>query len=112
MKEKGKLAGINFSYGGRIGNTLRSHRLNKWAYDQGGVDGQDRVVEHLFQGYFENEKDLTDVNWLAIVAKTAGLDEAAALAYLKSDKDEEEIKQEADQLRRKHNISGVPFFIF
>ena len=112
MAAHGQRAGIKFSMGGKTGNTLRSHRLNKWAFDQGGVDGQDRVVETLFNGYFENEQDPTDVNFLASVAKTAGLDEAAALAYLKSDQDATEVQQEAEQLRRKHNISGVPFFIF
>ena len=112
MAANGERAGIKFSMGGKTGNTLRSHRLNKWALDQAGVDGQDRVVEALFQGYFENEKDLTDVNFLASVAKTAGLDEAAALTYLKSDQDAADIQQEAEQFRRKYQISGVPFFIF
>ena len=50
------------------------------------------MVETLFNGYFEKEQDLTDVNYLASVAKAAGLDEAAALAYLKSDQDSAELK--------------------
>ena len=110
MNQVGKQCGIEFSMGGNTGNTLRSHRLNKWAFDQAGTQGQDKVVEALFSGYFEKEQDITDVNYLASAAKAAGLDEGAALAYLKSDKDVNEVRQEEQEFRQKYQISGVPFF--
>ena len=47
---------------------------------------QDKVIEGIFQGYFEQAKDITSVEWLSSVAASAGLDQAQALEFLKSDK--------------------------
>ena len=62
MLQVGRPAGIEFSMGGKTGNTLKSHRLVEWAHEVGGTSGQDRVIEALFQGYFEQEKDITEYN--------------------------------------------------
>lgn len=51
MVEVGRSCGINFSYGGDIGNTLDSHRLIEYAYVKGGQDKQDAVVNALFRRY-------------------------------------------------------------
>ena len=59
---------------GITGNTLRSHRLVEWAHQQGGNVMQDRVIEAVFKGYFENGKDITSVDWLSSVAAEVGLD--------------------------------------
>lgn len=42
MKQVGSTIGVNFSYGGNVGNTLNSHRLVTWAQKQ-GADAEDKV---------------------------------------------------------------------
>jgi len=111
MVQVGRQAGIEFSYGGNTGNTLRSHRLVEWAFAQGGAAAQDRVVEAMFQGYFEKEQDITSIQFLVAVAHTAGLDARAAEEYLRSDEGVMEVLEEEHVWRRQHRITGVPFFV-
>jgi predicted DsbA family dithiol-disulfide isomerase len=89
-------------------NTLDAHRLLGYA-DRHGQ--QDAAAEALFKAYFIEGGDLTDRETLADVAARAGLDRDAALRYLESDEDRDEVLQ-ADIEARRVGISGVPFFIF
>jgi predicted DsbA family dithiol-disulfide isomerase len=89
-------------------NTLTAHRLLFYAEQQGR---QDEVSEELFRAYFIEGANLTDIDRLAEVAGRAGLDRAAAAAYLASDADRELIAA-ADIDARNAGIGGVPFFIF
>ena len=112
MHERGKPWGIDFSYSGPIRNTYTSHRLVEKALLEGGQGLQLALIELLFKGYFENEKDIGDPAWLAEVAVEAGVfdDEEAALAFLESD----ELKTEtcaAIRSAQALGISGVPFTV-
>jgi len=110
MINVGRQAGIEFSYGGLIGNTFQSHRLSDWARKMGGSDAQDKVVESLFRGYFEQEKDITDPDFLMEVAEQSGLDRNAARRMLESSDGAAELYSEEQQWRSKHRITSVPFF--
>jgi predicted DsbA family dithiol-disulfide isomerase len=102
---------IAFSYGGRIGNTLDSHRLLALAYEQGGAALQGELVEALFRAYFEAERDVGSRDVLADAAAAAGMDRAAVAAFLASDAKADDVKAEVEAFRRKHRVSGVPFFV-
>jgi len=112
MKQVGQQDGINFSYGGNVGPTMRSHRLLELAKEKDpSLKLQDKVVNTLFALYFENEGDISDRATLASAAKSAGLFDSVedARAFLDSDARTNEVKagvQEAYSTR----ISGVPFF--
>ena len=67
MKAVGRDVGIDFSYGGRVANTLDSHRLIWYARERGGSELQDRMVEELFRAYFTQEKSLGEREVLAEV---------------------------------------------
>eukprot|EP01104_Vermistella_antarctica_P000871 TRINITY_DN10963_c0_g1_i1.p2 TRINITY_DN10963_c0_g1~~TRINITY_DN10963_c0_g1_i1.p2 ORF type:complete len:119 (+),score=28.66 TRINITY_DN10963_c0_g1_i1:241-597(+) len=69
--------------------------------------------ERLFKAYFEEEKDITDFDTLAEVARDAKLEITTdkVKEYLSSDADVNEIRSEADDLRMKWGVTGVPFFI-
>ena len=105
---------IKFSYGGMTGNTLRSHRLVEWAKRRGGLPAQDRVMEAIFKRYFEQEKNICDVEVLASAATEAGLDAAAAKAML-GDRDAaptaQEVEVEEEECRRRYGVRGVPHFV-
>jgi len=102
----GKQEGINFSYGGRTGNTRNSHRLITWAAQQGK---EDEIVEKLFNYYFEQERDITDLNTLVEAATAVGLDGTKARAMLESDQLRDVVNQEIQEAYHK-GVSGVPSF--
>ncbi|PKY04583.1 hypothetical protein P168DRAFT_317639 [Aspergillus campestris IBT 28561] len=75
LKRLGLCDGIQFRFGGRIGNTLRAHQLIRWSeiHDQkedhsGSATGDTHittgVVEGIFRAHFEEERDISDINTL------------------------------------------------
>lgn len=105
----GKAEGIDFIFDKmeRTPNTLNAHRLI-WLADQQGV--QDAVVEALFRAYFTEGRDIGARQALLDVVAEAGLDRHKADAVLNSADGQEAIK-EADELARRFQVEGVPFFI-
>jgi predicted DsbA family dithiol-disulfide isomerase len=89
-------------------NTVNAHRLLHYAEQQGA---QDAVAEVLFEAYFINGANITDVDTLANVAAKGGLDREKARAWLASDA-ERDVVVSADAEARNAGIGGVPFFIF
>ncbi len=89
-------------------NTVNAHRLLHYAEQQGV---QDAVAEVLFEAYFIQGANLTDIDTLAGVGAKGGLDEGKTKAWLASDA-EREVVVGGDQEARNAGVSGVPFFIF
>jgi predicted DsbA family dithiol-disulfide isomerase len=106
----GATVGIPFAFERieRQPNTLDAHRLIAWAQTRG--DASD-LVERLFRAYFIEGRAIGDCEVLAQIAGEAGLDGAAARAWLASDEGVEDIVR-MDQRARDLGVSGVPFFIF
>ncbi|MCJ1304837.1 hypothetical protein MMC08_007650 [Hypocenomyce scalaris] len=104
----GKDAGINFSFGGKTGNTRDSHRLIQLGKAK-SPEMQTRVVEALFKAYFEDEKDITSHDVLKKAGVEAGLEEEEVKAWLESDKGGKEVDWEVREAQLK-DISGVPHF--
>ena len=115
--------GIQFSFKGRIGNTLDSHRLLEFArlkqeQDQrqgicqpSGIRNlQTKVAEELFSAFFENEKDITRIDVLVEAAGRAGMYEKEARAFLESDRLAKQVAAEADESRNVEGVNGVPHF--
>lgn len=118
LKSAAKDVGIEFKFGGRIGNTLDSHRLIEFAQDKDQSensrhdqlsDSRTRLVEQLFGDYFEREQDITDHGVLTQAAVRAGLDEDEVKAFLRSDKLAREVEEKANE-SRDQGINGVPHF--
>ncbi|KAF2760007.1 DSBA oxidoreductase [Pseudovirgaria hyperparasitica] len=107
----GASLGINFKYGGRVGNTRDSHRLVQLGKEKGAAV-QTRVVEELFAAYFENERDLTDHAVLQAAGERAGLDAEEVRAWLASDQGGERVDREAREAREGEEVTGVPYFVF
>ncbi|MBT5413953.1 MAG: DsbA family oxidoreductase [Rhodospirillaceae bacterium] len=91
----------------RTPNTLLSHRLIRWAGEQGN---QDALVETLFKAYFTKGRDIGDLDTLVELAVLAGADGDAARRHLESEEGLREVQAE-DQLARQSGINGVPAFI-
>ncbi|MCW5749256.1 MAG: DsbA family protein, partial [Alphaproteobacteria bacterium] len=71
---------------------------------------QDQVVDSLFRAYFEEGRDIGDLDTLAACAARAGMDEAEVRAFLEGDDIRGDVVQ-ADLYARRLGISGVPCFI-
>lgn len=111
MKETGLSEGIKFSYGGYTGNTFDSHRLIWKAYQEGGIELQDKVVESLFKAYFEDEKSMGELSVLIDCAKKSGMENANEFIENEHAGKEETLK-DLDEYRHKYSVTGVPFFVF
>jgi predicted DsbA family dithiol-disulfide isomerase len=105
----GESDGIHFAFDRieRTPNTVDAHRLI-WLADQ--LSCQGAVVESLFRAYFTEGRDISNRQILIDVVVEAGLDRNRADAVLNSEEGMDAIK-EADELSRRHQVSGVPFFI-
>jgi predicted DsbA family dithiol-disulfide isomerase len=112
MHSVGESLGIDFKYGGKIGNTRDSHRIIAEAGAKGG-DLQDRLVNALFHSYFEVNEDISSKEVLARIATEVGLfkSQEEGVEFLKSDKRGAEVDKEVEFNQYRRGISGVPHFI-
>ncbi len=107
-------------------NTLAAHALIAFAQEADlpqhraeshtqranmGACFADAVKERLLKAYFVEGRFIGSVDVLTEIAIEAGLDGAAARAYITDAKHRSEVAQ-ADAQARQMGISGVPFFIF
>ncbi|MCP2356126.1 putative DsbA family dithiol-disulfide isomerase [Nonomuraea thailandensis] len=58
-------------------STLEAHRLIALAYEKGGAELQDRVVERVLRAHFVDVQDISDLAVLTAIAAEAGLAEEA-----------------------------------
>jgi len=112
MKGNFDKAGLPYKFTDQslTGNTFNSHRLIAYAYSM-GADVQDKVVEHLFNAYFAEERFLNDPEVLVEAALVAGIPEDVARAFVS---DESQFKAETDaemQVGRQMGVNGVPHFV-
>lgn len=112
IREVGLTEGLEFRFDlmTRTPNTIMSHRLIAWSGEQEGDDPQGALVENLFQSYFLNGGDLGDVAVLVEAAESAGLNTAAAEAFLATNEQHDAVVAE-DAAARRMGIQGVPCFI-
>lgn len=108
MEAIGKELGIGFKFGGKTGATRESHRLIALGLTKGAAM-QTRVVEELFEAYFEHEEDITSWDVLRRRGVRAGLDEEEISAWLKSGAGGDDVDREVEEARQM-GISGVPNF--
>ncbi len=107
LEEAGAKDGVPYEFDKitRTPNTLNAHRLIRWAADAGK---QAEIVEKLFFAYWNQGKDIGDINTLSEIAETSGLKRVRK--DLSTDKDKLEIFTEVQQAQSM-GIQGVPTFI-
>ncbi len=106
----GKELGIQFNFDAdsRIVNTFAAHQLLGWAQTQGL---QHPLKLALFDAHFREARDVSDVNVLAQVAASVGLDPAAAREILTSESQAAETRAH-EAFWTSRGISGVPSMVF
>ncbi|MFZ5609672.1 MAG: DsbA family oxidoreductase [Pseudomonadota bacterium] len=110
LAAEGEKLGIAFAFDAikRVPNTTDSHRLILWAASAGV---QDLVVEALFKAYFEEARDIGEVEVLTEIADKAGMDGALVAELFASDRDIDLVQKEI-QAAANIGVTGVPTFIF
>ena len=109
LNAAGKSVDVDFDFHSmpRVPNTLRSHRVIRWA-GEAGV--QDALVDILFNRYFLEQGHIGDPEVLAKAAAEAGMDGDEVRLRLDRGDDAEVVASE-DEHARRLGISGVPTFI-
>jgi predicted DsbA family dithiol-disulfide isomerase len=110
VKSVGANVGIEFAFERitRQPNTRHAHRLVAWAQAAGDATP---LVEALFRAYFVEGRALSDAGELASIAHDVGLDRAAALELVASDRLRADVEAEYREAQAA-GIQAVPFFIF
>ena len=88
------------------GNSRDSHRLLTLA-KQKGDSVQQTLMNELFSGVFEHEKDISNDDFLVEAATRAGLDRAEATEWLRTDQAGEEVDREVQNVREA-GVMSVP----
>ena len=89
-------------------NTLRAHRLVRWAR---GQELGSKAKEALFKAYFQDLRDIGDIGVLKDIAGNIGMDADLVSELLQTDRDENAVREEA-LFYRNLGVSGVPTFIY
>ena len=107
----GKEEGIDFSFDKiKIApNTLNAHRLIRWAAN-GGEEVQQKMVDRLFELFFEEGANLADLEVLIAAGTEVGMDQDLLKSLLPTDADVKEVELEVSHAQNM-GISGVPCFI-
>jgi len=110
LSESGGKDGIRFKFDQiqRIPNTMAAHRLMRLA---ARTQHDDLLADRLFSSFFEQGKDIGNLEMLADIAASVGMDRAAALTFLHG-RDEADAVASIDALGHQSGIAGVPYFIF
>ena len=90
-----------------IPNTFNSHRLIYWSKEE---NCHLETVEMIFKSYFEESKDIGDINVLLDIAKKVGMDDKKIRNKFENDDDNSTIINE-EQSNRENGVMGVPSYI-
>jgi predicted DsbA family dithiol-disulfide isomerase len=110
ISEMGKDLGFEFCFNdnSRIVNTFLAHQLLHWAKKH---DKQTPLKLALFNRYFTQQQDLSDINILVNVAEQVGLERAMAEEVLASQRFAQIVRDE-QKFWSQNDVQAVPAFIF
>ena len=113
LSDIGNSVGFAFNYceGMRIYNTFNAHKLLTIFGSERGWRAQTALKMALFTAYFQDRRDVSDIDVLCDIAETQGMDRDVALAWINDAALTTSVRAEMahwiDQ-----NITGVPAIIF
>ncbi|PSR80988.1 DSBA-like thioredoxin domain-containing protein [Coniella lustricola] len=116
LSTMGQSEGICFSFQGKMGNTRDAHRLIQLARLKDSSKGsatseyQEKLMDALMKGYFEDGGDITSHEMLTSAAEKAGIDKSEAQTWLTEGKGGDTVDQEVEEAYAR-GIRGVPHFI-
>lgn len=110
LMQEGRKDGATFQNWKWWPNTLKAHQLISFAEKKGVSTNLCNSV--LFKAEYEEGKNISLTEVLVQIAKDElNLPEDVLRPYLEADEGATEVVADIQRGRRKHNISGVPFFV-
>ncbi|MFN3619332.1 DsbA family oxidoreductase [Sphingorhabdus sp.] len=109
----GDSVGFAFNYGDgmRIYNTFNAHKLLTIFGSERGWRAQTALKTALFTAYFQDRRDVSDVETLCDIAEAQGMDRAVALAWINDAALTTSVRAVMAHWTDQ-NITGVPAIIF
>jgi predicted DsbA family dithiol-disulfide isomerase len=108
VRQAGRRAGVEFNFEDAIrAPSQDAHRLVWLAPDQRKTS----VLDGLQRAYFNEGKNVAELETLADIAAAAGMDRQETLRRLQTDEGVAETAEAIDQAYRL-GVTGVPFFVF
>jgi predicted DsbA family dithiol-disulfide isomerase len=109
VSQAGASAGVEFRWDlvGKSPNTILAHQLIDLAPDA----VKSALSTAIYDAYFQQGKDITDLDTLLDLAEVNGLDRASLRERLLAGDGATEVRSIARQVSQQ-GVSGVPFFIF
>jgi predicted DsbA family dithiol-disulfide isomerase len=113
LADIGNSVGFAFNYGEgmRIYNTFIAHKLLTIFGSERGWRAQTALKMALFTAYFQDRRDVSDVDVLCDIAEAQGMDRAVALAWINDAALTTSVRAEMAHWTDQ-NITGVPAIIF
>jgi predicted DsbA family dithiol-disulfide isomerase len=113
LADIGNSVGFAFNYGEgmRIYNTFNAHKLLTIFGSERGWRAQTALKMALFAAYFQDRRDVSDVDVLCDIAEAQGMDRAVALAWINDAALTTSVRAEMAHWTDQ-NITGVPAIIF
>jgi predicted DsbA family dithiol-disulfide isomerase len=113
LADIGNSVGFAFNYGEgmRIYNTFNAHKLLTIFGSERGWRAQTALKMALFTAFFQDRRDVSDVDVLCDIADAQGMDRAVALAWINDAALTTSVRAEMAHWTDQ-NITGVPAIIF
>jgi predicted DsbA family dithiol-disulfide isomerase len=113
LSDIGNSVGFAFNYGEgmRIYNTFNAHKLLTMFGSERGWRAQTALKMALFTAYFQDRRDVSDIDVLCDIAETQGMDRDVALAWINDAALTTSVRAEMTHWIDQ-NITGVPAIIF
>jgi predicted DsbA family dithiol-disulfide isomerase len=113
LSDIGESLGFAFNYGEgmRIYNTFNAHKLLMIFGSERGWQAQTELKMALFKAYFQDRRDVSDIEVLCDIAEAQGMDRAVAAAWIADAALTENVRAEMAHWMDQ-NITGVPAIIF
>lgn len=107
--QRAKEVGLHYNFDQlKTANTLKAHRLAKWAESKGkGAE----FSEKIFHAYFIEGEAIGKRDVLIRLAEESGLDGKEAEEVLNSNQFAEDVEKDVKEAQL-YGIRGVPFFVF
>lgn len=101
--------GLTFNYEEmKPTNTFNAHRLNKFAQT---IGKEKELTEKLLHAYFTDSKNVGDIEILADLAETSGIDRNQALEVLNDETAFANDVRNDERTAHQIGVTGVPFFV-
>lgn len=108
VTQAGQASGLHFDFSlvKKMPNTLKAHQMVAIAPDELKKD----LVDNMFKAYFEDGKDIGDVELLLAIAEQLGMNREQTSDRLHAKEGLKQVEEDFD-FARQAGVSGVPFFV-